>query len=120
MTTTIPEQFLQVLAHPQERSLLLLLAKQREPIRYSEARRQLEFDPMTFQRALESLEDSGLVLTRAPATRPKEPSGKRRNVVFLELSDLGRFLSAYWPSINREFEKMAKASNMEEVLLMEE
>lgn len=120
MTTAIPEPFLRVLANPHARLLLLLLADQRKPIRYSEARRQLDLRPPEFQRALVLLEDSGLVLTRAPAENPRAPREKRRQVVFLEATHLGRFLGSYWPTMNREFEKMAKATDLERVLALME
>lgn len=116
MTKGIPPVFLEILQQEPTRELLVLLGGQPDAIRYSEARRRLGMHPQAFQRALEELEELGLLVLRAPADHPGQARDGRRQVVFLETTRLGRFLARQWAEMSASFEKRAREERMSRAL----
>lgn len=111
---TIPARLLRdVFANEHARGLLLLLSEADEPIRYSDARRRLELHPQQFQRALDRLEDLGLLGLKAPADLNKEHA-ERDYYVFLELTGLGTFAAELWDRIDQGFTSLAREHGVSE------
>ena len=111
---TIPNALLRdVFGRQHTRALLLLLAGRSAPVRYSDARQELDLHPQQFQRTLDRLEELGLVGLRAPADLNK-PHAKREYYVFLEATALGSFAAALWERINADFTRLARERNIPE------
>lgn len=87
------------------RDLLLLLAHEERPIRYSEARRRLQVHPQAFQRALETLEEYALLGLRVD---PAAPPVSTRQPVLLEATGSARFLADVWGRWSRQYEAAAR------------
>lgn len=118
MAVTIPSYLLRdVFGNEHARTLLLELTGEEEPVRYSEMRRRLDLHPQQFQRALDRLEDHGLVGLSAPDD-PDKPHAKRRYRVFLEPTGLGRFCTALWDRMNADFTRLAKEHEIPEERLL--
>lgn len=102
---TIPSGLLrEVYGRDRVRDLLLLI-KEHEGIRYSEARRALDLHPQQFQRALDRLEKHGLVGLKAPAAL-NNPEAERDYHVLLELTGLGDFCVDLWESMNEGYDTL--------------
>lgn len=117
ITVTIPARLLKdVFANEHARGLLLLLDQAEEPVRYSDARRSLDLHPQQFQRALDRLEDLGLLGMRAPADLNKGHA-ERDYYVFLELTGLGEFAADLWDRIDEGFSTLAREHGIPEQAL---
>lgn len=115
---TIPAALLrEVFGNDDARTLLLHITQLDKPVRYSEARERLGLHPQEFQRALDRLEDYGLVGLRAPADLNK-PHAKRDYYVFLEPTVLGSFAASLWERMNANFAQLAKEHNIPEDALL--
>lgn len=109
MFVTIPSGLLRdILGRAHPRALLLALAEGEDPVRYSEARRELEMHPQQFQRALDALEDAGLLGLQAPDDLNRHDAD-RDYYVFLELTSIGRFCVALWERINEDYAALRQA-----------
>lgn len=109
----IPSPLLEVFADESAKSLLLLLAAEKKPVRYSEARERLKLHPQTFQRALDRLKDFALVQVRTPRETEK-PHAERAYVVHLEISILGEFAADLWRQINQDLNELMAKRNLPE------
>lgn len=96
--------------------MLLLLAQQDAPLRYSQARDEMGLYPQAFQRALDRLEQRGLVGLRAPADLNR-PHAKRDYHIVLETTALGAFCASLWDRINADFTELARQRNIDESAL---
>lgn len=107
VTNVLPGRLLRdVFGHDAVRDLLLLLAREGHPLRYSEARRRLQAHPQTFQRAVETLEEYALLGLRVDAAAP--PASTRQPVL-LEATGTARFLADVWARWTRQYEAAARA-----------
>lgn len=114
---TIPRGVLRdVLAHDRARELLLLLARQEGPLRYSRAREALGLRPSEFQRALNRLERHALVGFRAPADLSR-PRAERAYVVLLELTAAGEFFAQLWARMEKLSSNLARRHGLDEEAL---
>lgn len=115
---TIPVSLLRdIFGHEHSRELLLLVTDRGSHVRYSEARDELGLHPQQFQRALDRLEEYGLIGLRAPADL-NEPDAERNYYVFLESTALGRFAATLWERMNADFSELARERNIPEEALM--
>lgn len=108
MIVTIPVELVrEVLGRDHPRHLLLHLAEAADPVRYSEARRDLGLHPQQFQRALDTLEENGLVGLEAPDDLNADDAD-RDYYVFLEPTGLGSLVADLWERMNQEFSALAR------------
>lgn len=87
---------------------LMDLVGAKGPTRYADARRNMGLRPAEFQRAIEKLERHGLLQVRAPTPA----GGPGRQVVFLELSGLGRIAHDVGKTIDASLGKVLEAQGV--------
>jgi hypothetical protein len=74
--------------------LLQYLVGKGSAVRYSEARKEVDLRPQEFQRALEVLENHGLVEEKA-VPKQQRPANDQRAIVLLEATLLGRIAKSF-------------------------
>lgn len=111
---TIPVPVLRdVLGRDHPRNLLLHVAESEDPPRYSAARRNLDLHPQQFQRALDTLEENGLVGLRAPDNLNSDHADRDYHVV-LELTAMGALVADLWDRMNTAFSDLAQEHGVPE------